>query len=252
MKKTYPDRAGTVATKKIGIPELAELAQVSIGTVDRALHNRKRVSEATRNRILNIAKRVGYTPNLAARMLSIGRASIRIGVCIPKETHYFYDQMRDGILHESRRFESMGVEVLYNPVDRLGVGECERVKELLGATLKGLIITPGDPHRLRPLIEEAEGKNIRVICVASDAPESARSSVVCIDPDVGGNWRLSSWRGLLFREPEPQLSLVCCALNTIARRQKPLARCFGNTAKGATSLKSLKAMRTSMRLSKNA
>ena len=52
---------------RVGIQEIARLAKVSIGTVDRALHGRKRISERTRKRILRIAHEVGYRPNLAAR-----------------------------------------------------------------------------------------------------------------------------------------------------------------------------------------
>ncbi len=171
---------------RIGIVEIAKLANVSIGTVDRALHGRKGISEETRKKILRIAKGTGYMPNLAARSLSVGRAAIRIGVCIPRESHLFYDQVRDGILDEARRFEHLGVEVVYRPVDRLGVGEEERVREMLASNIQALIITPGDPVRLAPLIREAEGNNVRVICVASDAPSSGRSTVVCVDPELNG------------------------------------------------------------------
>ena len=172
--------------EKTGIPRIAELAKVSLGTVDRALHARKGVSEATRKRVLQIAQHIGYTPNLAARMLSVGRATVRIGVVIPREPHIFYDQMRDGIIDESRRTGSMGVEIDYQPSDRLGVGECERLREMLNADFRAVILTPGDPQCVNPLIDEAEQKNIRLICVASDAPTSSRSSVVCIDPGLGG------------------------------------------------------------------
>ena len=115
MKNRHEESTGRVEEERIGIPQIAELANVSIGTVDRALHARKGVSQATRKRILEIAKRVGYTPNLAARMLSVGRANVKIGVCIPRESRFFFDQLRDGILDEGRRFESLGVEVLYRP-----------------------------------------------------------------------------------------------------------------------------------------
>jgi LacI family transcriptional regulator len=83
--------AGIIKEVKVGIPQIAELAKVSIGTVDRALHARKGVSETTRERVLQIAKHAGYTPNLAARMLSVGRANVKVGVCIPREPHFFYD-----------------------------------------------------------------------------------------------------------------------------------------------------------------
>jgi DNA-binding LacI/PurR family transcriptional regulator len=79
-------------------------------------------------------KLAGYTPNLAARTLSVGRANAKIGACISHEPHFFYDQLRDGILDEGRRFESQGVEILYRPVDRLGVGEYERMQEMRRST----------------------------------------------------------------------------------------------------------------------
>src|SRR5579859_6284995 len=73
---------------KHGIHLIAEMANVSIGTVDRALHGRGGIKESTRKRILQIAQQIGYSPNLAARALSVARAGVRIGVCIPKEIHF--------------------------------------------------------------------------------------------------------------------------------------------------------------------
>ena len=57
-----------MSKERRGIHLIAELAHVSIGTVDRALHRRAGIKEATRQRILQIARQVGYTPNLAARL----------------------------------------------------------------------------------------------------------------------------------------------------------------------------------------
>lgn len=174
--------------KQIGIQDIARLASVSIGTVDRALHGRKDISESTRKRVLGIASELGYKPNLAARALSVGRRGIRIGLCIPREIRFFYDQLREGVVSEARRFENQGVEVVYRPVERLGVGEADRVRELLESRVQALALSPGDHKSLTPLIDEAEEKrNIRVVCVSSDAPFSRRSSVVCVDPEVNGH-----------------------------------------------------------------
>jgi LacI family transcriptional regulator len=212
VKRRKDNRREPVEERRVGIPQIAELAKVSIGTVDRALHARKGVSERTRQRVLQIAKRIGYTPNLAARMLSVGHANVKIGVCIPREPHFFYGQLRNGILDEGRRFESQGVEILYRPVDRLGVGECERMNEMLETDVNALIITPGDPHCLQPLIDEAERRNIRVVCVVSDAPESARSSTVCVDPDLAG--RLAAELTARFVKPGAKVSVVTGYLHT--------------------------------------
>jgi LacI family transcriptional regulator len=54
---------------KIRIKDIAEKASVSIGTVDRVLHNRGEVAEETRQQVLNIIAKLGYTPNLLAKSL---------------------------------------------------------------------------------------------------------------------------------------------------------------------------------------
>ncbi len=98
-----------------GIHLIAQMANVSIGTVDRALHGRDGIRKATRERILEIARQIGYTPNLAARALSSTKAGVRIGVCIPREIHFFYDQLWGGVLDEARSWPRLGVQFEYRP-----------------------------------------------------------------------------------------------------------------------------------------
>lgn len=172
--------------KRRGIHLIAEIAQVSIGTVDRALHGRGGIKEATRQRILEIARQIGYTPNLAARALSVARASARIGVCIPREIHFFYDQLWQGVLEEAERVSQFGIEFVNRPVQSLGQGDSEAFKELMANDVDGIILTAGNPKNLNPLIGEAEGKGIHVVCVSTDAPESHRSSVVYVEPYLNG------------------------------------------------------------------
>src|SRR5436305_14970331 len=122
------------ARKQSGIPLIAKLARVSIGTVDRALHGRPGISERTLKRILKIAHQIGYKPNPAARALSTGR-HLRIGICVPKEIAYFYDELWDGIRDETNRYSGRGVEFLTVDVPELGRGEPAASKELLKAEL---------------------------------------------------------------------------------------------------------------------
>src|SRR5436190_5956783 len=145
-------RASGVAKKRSGIHLIAEMAKVSIGTVDRALHARGGIKDSTRQRILQVARQIGYSPNLAARALSIAKASARIGVCIPREIHFFYDQLWGGVLDEARRVEQLGIEFLHRPVQALGEGDTSTFKELLHAGVNGIIVTAGNPKGLTPLI----------------------------------------------------------------------------------------------------
>jgi len=184
VKKT---RASRTVKKKSGIHLIAELAKVSIGTVDRALHERPGIKPATRQIILQIARQIGYTPNLAARSLSVAKNSARVGVCIPREIHFFYDELWSGVLDEARRVGQLGIQFDNRPVQALGEGDTAVFKELVKSGVDGIILTAGNPKDLTPLINDAEAKGIRVVCVSTDAPESRRSSIVCVEPSLNGS-----------------------------------------------------------------
>ena len=201
-----------------GIQLIAEMADVSIGTVDRALHGRAGINELTRQRILQIAQQISYTPNLAARALSASRSSGRIGVCIPREIHFFYDQLWSGILDEARRVAQLGVQMVYRPVKALGEEDTEAFEDLVDSGVNGIILTAGNPEGLRPLIDSAEASGVRVVCVSTDAPASRRSSVVCVEP-----WLNGCLAGELMGKFVPhgaKVAVVAGMLNTEDHRRK--------------------------------
>ena len=71
----------------VTLKTIAEEAGVSITTVSRALAGYGDVNEQTRRRIIEIAERLGYQPNLAARHLRSKR-TYTIGMVIPRTAHY--------------------------------------------------------------------------------------------------------------------------------------------------------------------
>jgi LacI family transcriptional regulator len=201
-----------------GIHQIAKLANVSIGTVDRALHGRNGISAVTRQRILEIARQIGYTPNLAARALSAAKTGIRIGVCVPREIHFFYDQLWSGVLNEARRLAQLGVEFEYRPVRTLGEDDTKAFKELLKAGVNGVIVTAGNPKGLSPLINEAEEKGVRVVCVSTDAPESRRSTIVCVEPWLNGH--IAGELMGKFVPPNSKVAVVAGMLTALDHRKK--------------------------------
>ena len=65
------------------IKEIAELAGVSRGTVDRVLNNRGAVNADTREKILEIAKLLDYQPNKAGVALAAQKKSWTINPTAP-------------------------------------------------------------------------------------------------------------------------------------------------------------------------
>ena len=87
-----------MALKKTRIKDIASLAGVSIGTVDRVLHNRGEVSEKTKHKIQQILKETNYSPNLMAQVLKSKKRFHLVSLLPdPKEGNSFWERHSLGI-----------------------------------------------------------------------------------------------------------------------------------------------------------
>ena len=66
----------------ITIRDVAKQAGVGLGTVSRVLNDSPKVSDETRQRVLDVIDELGYHPSPVARRLSLGKTQA-IGVAIP-------------------------------------------------------------------------------------------------------------------------------------------------------------------------
>lgn len=101
------------------IKEIAEVANVSIGTVDRVLHNRNGVNNKTKKRVLQIVKSSGYQTNSFARDLKL-KKHYRFVVVIPKlhsESDY-WNLVKGGIDRAIKEMPSFLITVEYSLFDR--------------------------------------------------------------------------------------------------------------------------------------
>jgi len=139
------------------ISEIAKAAGVSVGTVDRVLHNRGRVSKETKANIEKIIKENGYIPNAMARSLKIG-SKLKIGVLIPNldsESGY-WNEIYSGFLKAAKELESFNVTIIKEEFNR------DENSSLLKAGLKLLNLNV-DAIALAPVIQEESYKFINEI-----------------------------------------------------------------------------------------
>lgn len=106
MKKT--------GTELTGVKEIARRANVSIGTVDRVIHNRKGVSEDTKKKINAIIEEMNFRPNKMASLLA-SRRILNFAILIPAvsdETDYWSYPL-NGIKQAADEIRQFGVTVQY-------------------------------------------------------------------------------------------------------------------------------------------
>jgi LacI family transcriptional regulator len=152
------------------IQELAERTGVSVATVSRALNGSSEVSEATRERILALARELDYTPSAAARTLQSSRSHV-VGVILetgaghPDLMHPFFQQVLVGLKHGAGE---RGYDLLLFATDEPGNGFGGTHSYLRRAGhhgVDGVVVMgyePGDPE-MRKLV--ASG----VPCITIDA-----------------------------------------------------------------------------------
>ena len=158
--------------------DIARELQLSQPTVSRILSGdqRHRVSEATRQRVVEAARRLGYQPNAVARSLRRGRTDI-IGLY----TNHDYDARNDflgtilGALQ--RNCEAHDLDLLLHSA-QFGRSAEVVLGKLQDGRIDGLILHAGVSD---PLVELIRQSPIPVVTIADRLPGLA--SVTCDDAD---------------------------------------------------------------------
>ena len=93
------------------IKEIAKMADVSSGTVDRVLHKRGKVSPDKEERVRKILKEIDYRPNQVARSLKLNKR-YRFVVLMPDdELDEYWKPCYTGINELKSSFEEKGITI---------------------------------------------------------------------------------------------------------------------------------------------
>ena len=117
--------------------EIANLGNVSISTVSRALYNPSLVKKETRDRILQIAKDNNYVLNEMARGL-VTHKSNSIGLLIPTITHSIFAMSTRGIQDYA---ESRGYQIIYGNTNYESEKEFDLVQNFQKRRIEGIVLT---------------------------------------------------------------------------------------------------------------
>src|SRR5215510_13490050 len=142
--------------------DIADALGISTGTVHRALHNHPGVSAATRSRVLQVSKSLGYRPNLAARFLS-QRNHFRVSVNTLSGTTSYWDEVRGGINEGARALGVENVELDFRTYPLLGEAEEDAFQAAIKAESNGIIAFPSQPKRFRAWMRKAAKVKLPVV-----------------------------------------------------------------------------------------
>lgn len=130
--------------KRIRIKDIAEKANVSIGTVDRVIHNRGEVNPDTRNKILKILEELDYHPNILASTLA-SKKTYQFAVLIPEtpKTDVYWSQPLQGIKRAANELLQYGVNInLYQFSQSDPASFRSKANEILKNKPEGVVMAP--------------------------------------------------------------------------------------------------------------
>jgi LacI family transcriptional regulator len=157
---------------KIRIKDIAVRAGVSVGTVDRVLHERPNVSPSARKKVEKALSEMNYQPNMYASALAYNR-SYTFYVLIPKhEQVAYWEEIEEGVkmAEEARRDFHIKVEVMY--YERFEDHDFSNVAQrCLENNPDGVVIVPADLEVTREFTDQLHEKNIPFVMLDSYMPD---------------------------------------------------------------------------------
>ena len=139
----------------ITLKEIAAQSGVSIATVSNILNGKSNVSEATKQRVMQIVKETGYRPNYMARSLRSSKTNT-IGVIIEDITNFSSPLQIDGITAalEYRGYklilENLRYYTKYNGVPNHSYVESVQsaIQEMLTIKVDGIVYVAGHTRNI--------------------------------------------------------------------------------------------------------
>lgn len=172
----------------VTIKDIASVAGVSRGTVDRVLHNRAGVNSEVAQKVRRIADELGFVPNRAGKILAARKQPISFGCLLPDIGNPFFDDIIAGFHRAERELADFGVSVYiehikgFEPETHIGT-----IEKLGAMHFSGLCIATMDIPEVQYAIQKLICEGIPIISVNTDIPDTDRLCYVGPDYANGGN-----------------------------------------------------------------
>lgn len=165
--------------RRATIGDVARAAGVSVATVDRVLNGRERVREATAQRVLEAAQRIGYhaAPLIASRI----RAELprrRFGFVLHKERQAFYRNFAAEIERAVASAPGIRGEALIEFAPSQAPSDFARLMRGMRGRVDAVAATAVTHHEVTAAVEELKAEGIPCFALLNDFAQGIRQGYV--------------------------------------------------------------------------
>lgn len=160
------------------IKEIAALAGVSRGTVDRVLNNRGSVNSATAERIRKIAQTLEYRPNRAGLVLAAQKKRLKLGVILFSVENPFYIDVLEGVSAKAGELSGYNCTILVRQIRSSVEEQLEAMDSLREEGVNGIALAPFNDPSVRRKIDAFYEEGIPTVTLNTDIENSRRIAYV--------------------------------------------------------------------------
>ena len=165
------------------IRDVARLAEVSIGTASKALNANGRLSAETREKVLRVARELGYRPNNLAQSLHRSK-SMTVGILTNDSFGRFSFPIVEAL---EERLASEGIAVFMCNATDDPARERRHLDQLLGKRIDGLVVTARRSDKRSSVASHVGGLPVVYVFAQGDEPDS-----LSLLPDDEGGAKLAT------------------------------------------------------------
>lgn len=170
----------------VTINEIARIAGVSRGTVDRVLNGREGVSQKTAERVQTIASSLNYMPNSAGRSLAAMKKDLKFAFVLLNDKGP-YSEVLSSAEHGKLEMSEYGIKVLVREcVSSDYQGQITILDELHDQNVCGIVISPiNHPHVISKMAE-LSAAGVTFVTYSDDVQGAGRIAYVGTDYKKAG------------------------------------------------------------------
>lgn len=156
----------------IRIKDIATTARVSVGTVDRVLHNRPNVSKSAREKVEAALKEMNYQPNMYASALAYNRNYTFYLFMPDHASETYWEEIEKGAEKEVELRRDFHIHLKIVHYDRTDPNSyTQKAKTCLEANPDGMIVVPITLEITRQLTDQLHSRQLPFILLDSYMPD---------------------------------------------------------------------------------
>lgn len=161
-----------MASEQIRIKDIAARAGVSVGTVDRVLHDRPNVSKSAREKVEKALAEMDYQPNVYASALAYNR-SYSFYCIIPKhDSEAYWEEIEEGVQSATTLRRDFHVSLRLLHYERFNPDSFTEVTtQCLADNPDGVIVVPAMLELTQAFANQLHDRNIPFILLDSYLPD---------------------------------------------------------------------------------